>query len=103
MKISNRVFSVKATKEGYLTRINALGLGEVARKIGAGRLTKKDSIDPTVGLVLSKKRGDYVKVGDELVKVYLNEKDIKLIEILDCFEINENKAKDIPLIYEILK
>ena len=103
MKISNRVFSVKATKEGYLTRINALGLGEVARKIGAGRLTKKDSIDPTVGLVLSKKRGDYVKVGDELAKVYLNEKDIKLIEILDCFEINENKAKDIPLIYEILK
>jgi pyrimidine-nucleoside phosphorylase len=102
VKISNRIFSVKSPKSGYLNKINALGLGEVARVIGAGRLTKEDVIDPTVGLVLSKKTGDYVNTGDELLKVYLNEKDVKLDDILNCFNIEEEKAEEIPLIYEIL-
>lgn len=102
VKISNRIFSVKSPKSGYLNKINALGLGEVARVIGAGRLTKEDTIDPTVGLVLSKKTGDYVNTGDELLKVYLNEKDVKLDDILNCFDIEETKSEEIPLIYEIL-
>lgn len=103
LKISNRIFSVKSTKSGYLNKINALGLGEIARIIGAGRLTKEDVIDSTVGLVLSKKTGDYVNVGDELLKVYLNEKDVKLDDILNCFDISEEKEETMPLIYEILK
>ena len=103
MKISEKIFSVKADKEGYITKIDALGLGEIARIIGAGRLTKDDIIDPSVGLVLSKKIGDYVNVGDELIKVYLSQKDIKLNDILSCFEISNVKSESTPLIYEILK
>ncbi len=103
VRISNRVFSVKSPKAGYLNKIDALGLGEIARLIGAGRLTKDDVIDPTVGLVLSKKTGDYVNVGDELVRVYLNEKDVRLDDILKCFTISENQEKKCPLIYEVLK
>lgn len=102
MKISERVFSVKSQKEGYLNKINALGLGEIARTIGAGRLTKEDSIDPTVGLVLSKKTGDYIKDGDELIKVYLSNKDVKLDDILKCFEISNVELEKVPLIYDIL-
>ncbi len=103
MKISNRIFSVRASKSGYINKIDALGLGEIARIIGAGRLTKDDTIDPTVGLVLSKKVGDYVEKNDELVKVYLNEKDVKLEDILNCFYIEDEKSEAIPLIYDILK
>ena len=103
MKISNRIFSVRASKSGYINKIDALGLGEIARIIGAGRLTKDDTIDPTVGLVLSKKVGDYVEKNDELVKVYLNEKDVKLEDILNCFYIEDEKSETIPLIYDILK
>ena len=103
MKISERVFSIKSPKEGYLTKINALGLGEIARIIGAGRLTKEDVIDPTVGLVLTHKVGDYVNTNDELVKVYLNNKDVKVDTILSCFEIKDEKPEEIPLIYEVLE
>ena len=103
MKISNRIFSVRASKSGYINKIDALGLGEIARIIGAGRLTKDDIIDPTVGLVLSKKVGDYVEKNDELVKVYLNKKDVKLEDILNCFYIEDEKSETIPLIYDILK
>lgn len=102
LKIADRVFSVKSTKTGYINSINSLEIGEIARKIGAGRLTKEDSIDYSVGLVLSHKVGDYVKTGDELIKVYLNGRDLRLDEILNCFEIDEEKEETLPLIYEIL-
>lgn len=103
VKISNRIFSVKAPKSGYITKIDALGLGEIARIIGAGRLTKEDIIDPTVGLMLSKKTGDYVEQNDELIKVYLNDKDVKIDDILNCFYISDERSESIPLIYDILK
>ena len=103
VKVSERIFSVKAPKTGYINKINALGLGEIARIIGAGRLTKEDTIDPTVGLVLTKKTGDYVNTGDEILKVYLNEKDVRLDDILRCFDIGEEKEESIPLIYDVLK
>ena len=103
LKISNRVFSVRSMKTGYINRIDALGLGEIARIIGAGRLTKDDIIDYSVGLVLTKKVGDYVEKDEELIKVYLNEKDVKLGDILNCFSIEDEKNKTIPLIYDILK
>lgn len=103
LKISNRIFSVRANKSGYINKIDALGLGEIARIIGAGRLTKNDVIDPTVGLVLSKKVGDYVEKNDELIKVYLNKKNVKLEDILNCFYIEDKKLENIPLIYDILK
>lgn len=102
LDISQRVFSVKSIKTGYINKINALGLGEITRIIGAGRLTKEDVIDPGVGLVLTHKVGDYVNVGDELLKVYLSEKDVRLDLILNCFDISETKVENESLIYEIL-
>ena len=102
LKISDHIFSVKSTKSGYINEIDALELGEIAREIGAGRLTKDDVIDYSVGLVLTKKVGDYVKAGEELIKVYLSDKDVKLDKILGCYRIEEEKEKEIPLIFDIL-
>ncbi len=103
LEISNRIFSVRSAKAGYITHIDALGLGEIARKIGAGRFQKEDKIHYQVGLVLNHKVGDFVEVNEELLKVYLDDIDVKVNDILDCFTIEEEaKAKE-PLIYEILK
>jgi pyrimidine-nucleoside phosphorylase len=102
LKISDHIFSVKSTKSGYITAIDALELGEIAREIGAGRLTKEDKIDYSVGLVLTKKVGDYVNVNDELLKVYLSNKDVRLDKILGCYKIETEAAEEIPLIYDIL-
>lgn len=103
MKISDRVFSVRSVKTGYINKIDALMLGEIAREIGAGRLSKEDKIDFSVGLVLTHKVGDFVNQNDELLKVYLNEKDVRLDKILNCFTIEEEKKDKLPLIYDILK
>ena len=102
IEISNRVLSIKAPSTGYIKNIDALGLGEIARLIGAGRLTKEDVIDYSVGLELAVKVGDKVNVGDELIKVYINEKDIEMNKILDCFTIVEEPTEKSKLIYEIL-
>ena len=102
LEISHRIFSVRTPKEGYITKVDALALGEIARKIGAGRLTKEDKIHYQVGLVLSHKVGDYVKVNDELVKVYLDDLDVRVNDILECFTIESEEPKPEPLIYETI-
>ena len=98
MVISNKVVSIKANKSGFITKINTEGIGELSRKLGAGRYEKDDVIDPSVGIKILKKIGDFVISDEELVKVYLGEKDININEILDCFEIDEHYHKPSPLI-----
>jgi len=103
LKISDKVFSIKSDKEGYINHIDALKLGEIAKMIGAGRSTLEDKIDYEVGLVLSKKVGDYVELEEELVKVYLKDKDVSMAEILECFKI-EKELEPVPqLIIDIIK
>lgn len=103
IKISDKVFSIKSDREGYINNIDALHIGEIAKKIGAGRNTLEDKIDYEVGLVLSKKVGDYVEKEEELVKVYLKDKDISISEILECFTIEEELKITPKLILDIIK
>lgn len=100
--VSDNVVSVKSKKNGYISKIDALRLGENARIIGAGRLNKEDNIDFEVGLVLNKKVGDCVDVGEELLKVYLKNKILPEESFLDCFEIVDEKPKESNLIKEII-
>ena len=103
IKTSEKVFSIKSDKAGYVNNINALKLGEIAKKIGAGRNTLDDKIDYEVGIVLNKKVGDYVEKEEEVAKVYLKNKDISVTEILDCFKINEKLTNNPKLILDIIK
>ena len=50
----------------YMIDHTTVKLGEIAKMIGAGRSTLEDQIDYEVGLVLTKKVGDYVEVDEEL-------------------------------------
>ena len=102
MVISDKVISIKANKTGFITEINTEAIGELSRKLGAGRYQKEDVIDSKVGLKILKKVGDFVINDEELVKVYLGEKDININEILDCFTINEHYHKPNPLIIETI-
>lgn len=101
--ISNKIVSVKSPKAGIITNIDAYELGNIAKKIGAGRTKKEDRIDYTVGLVLNKKVGDLVLENEELIKVYLNEKDVDLKEIVDCFKIEDIIPEKKDLIIKIIK
>ncbi len=101
--LAENVISVKSKTTGFVKQIDALKIGEIAKKLGAGRLTKKDKIDHGVGIVLSKKVGDYVLQDEELLKIYVRNKDIVVNDILDCFEISESLGNLKPLIYEVVE
>ena len=69
---AKEVIAVRAEHDGYVKELEALSLGLVSMKLGGGRQTTKDQIDHSVGLVLNKKIGDFVKRDDVLVYVHTN-------------------------------
>ncbi len=103
LSLALKVFSVKSTKSGYINHINALELGEIVRAIGAGRYQKEDLIDYGVGIVLTKKVGDFVLEDEELLKIYIGELDMEIGRILDCFTIGVHYIEPKPLILEIIR
>lgn len=102
IKISGRAISIKSKESGFIEAVDALKIGELTKKLGAGRITKEDIIQPGVGIVLSKKVGDFVLENEEIAKVYIENKDIRVDEVLNCFVIGEHSIIS-KLILEIIK
>lgn len=87
IKISDKVIEIKAKKTGTITNIDALELGKLSVKLGAGRETKEDLIDYGVGFRLNKLIGQKVKKDDVICYVYI-ETVCDLSNIDNIFEIN---------------
>ena len=64
---------VKAPQDGYIAHITCDEVGIASLILGGGRETKESVIDLSVGLVLTKKVGDYVKTGEPLVWLHAND------------------------------
>lgn len=103
LAFASKVFSIKSDKSGIVNHIDALKLGNLARQIGAGRMEKEDQIDYGVGFLLSKKVGDFVLENEELMKVYLNKKDVALRDLLDCFCIEDDFTNQTPLLLDVIE
>ena len=103
MKLSDTVISVKSKETGFITAIETDKLGEIVRKLGGGRYQKEDKIDHSVGLVLSKKIGDYVMEDEEIVKIYVGSKDVTIDEVLNCFTIDMINKNNHNLIKEMIR
>ena len=99
------IIDVKSNKAGYVKEINALEIGEAAMKLGAGRATKEDVLDFTAGIVLDKKVGSKVDVGDTLCKVYSNKENIDSIlnEVLESFKFTNDELETLPIIYDVVE
>jgi pyrimidine-nucleoside phosphorylase len=102
---TNGIIAVKSETEGYIQNLNALDIGLSAMRLGAGRATKDDEIDMDVGIVLNKKVGDKIEVGEVLAYVYNNKDDIteEIKTILNAFTITEMMVEKKPLILEIIE
>ena len=67
--------TVTADTTGYLTRLDAEAVGRAAVLLGAGRAEKGSTIDHAAGIVLHKKTGDAVSIGDPLATLYAGSED----------------------------
>ena len=74
--------------------------------IGAGRATKEDEIDHSVGILVLKKVGDFVKKGDVIAQICYNKsKDVENSKnmILGAYKFSKEKVEKPKIIFEILE
>ena len=96
--------SLKAPRSGYVSKVEALKVGEAVKVLGGGRSKKGDTIDLGVGVMLHAKVGDKVEAGTPLVTVYHNtrglEEAVRLLK--DAFTFSDEPVEVPPLILETL-
>ncbi|MGO1741450.1 MAG: pyrimidine-nucleoside phosphorylase [Staphylococcus equorum] len=68
--------ALPAESSGFVTEIVANEMGVASMMLGAGRQTKDDDIDLSVGLVLHKKVGDRVDEGEPLLTIHSNRENV---------------------------
>lgn len=97
---------VVSPKTGYITFLNASNVGSVCIGLGAGRVTKESTIDLSVGIVLRKKVGDYVKKDESLATIHAANKN-KALEaqqmLIECFNIGDVPPENRKIIRGIIR
>lgn len=66
---------VASPESGFLSRIDALEIGLAANSLGAGRESLGVAVDSSVGIVLDKKVGDEVEVGERVAVIHTNDQE----------------------------
>ncbi len=95
------ISTVAAPQDGVISAFDCRGLGMAAGALGAGRLTKEDVIDLTVGFILKKRIGETVKQGDAIFEIHASDpqklKDAQRA-LLDCVTIGSNAEKPLLIL-----
>jgi pyrimidine-nucleoside phosphorylase len=100
------IADVKASKAGYLIRMDARTVGHASVVLGAGRAKAADSVDFGAGIMLCRKTGDKLAAGDVIARLYASDA-AKLREGRKMFEAalvtGPRAPKKAPLIREIIR
>ena len=104
------IMTTYAEKDGYITKCDALSVGEASCLLGAGRMEKTDVIDMGAGICLHAKVGDKVKRGDELFTLYVGGNnpvsdervDEALWKMQNAYEISDEPCSALPEIIDII-
>lgn len=97
------IIEVRSENEGFVKEIDAEEIGKCALSLGAGRETIDSIIDLGAGVVLNKKVGDKVEVGEIIAFVHTNdmEKGMDVEKrILDIYKLDKERNEKLPLIFD---
>ncbi|MGL5123511.1 MAG: thymidine phosphorylase [Fusobacteriaceae bacterium] len=104
LEIAKEVTPYLATEEGYISHIATDEIGKAAMMLGAGRSTKEDKIDHSVGLIMNAKIGTYVKKGDNILDFYhkgnLTENIVEIVRL--SLKYSKEKIEEQEIILEII-
>lgn len=93
----------KAKSSGVVSELIANEIGVASMMLGAGRQTKEDDIDLSVGIVVNKKVGDNVNEGESLLTIHSNRENVDdVIKKLDESIEIKAQAKTPTLIHKII-
>jgi pyrimidine-nucleoside phosphorylase len=96
---------IKSSEHGFVNGIDPFELGMVSISLGAGREKIDDVIDMKAGIILKKKTGDAVDVGDQLAVFYTDREDVlssARTRISKAFKFSSTKPARKPLILNIV-
>ena len=103
LKLSPCTRTLKAEQDGWISAMLSEEIGRASVLLGAGRMTKADTIDPGAGIRLCCKNGDAVKHGDALLTMYAA-KESQLDEaeamLRQSVIISPEKPEPAPLIHQ---
>lgn len=92
---------VKAVSGGYISQMDTERCGKAAAMLGAGRMTKEDSIDHSAGIVLREKTGNFVEKGSVVAELFTSSEDLvpgAEAELLDAIVIAAEPAQPRPVV-----
>ncbi|MGN9911957.1 thymidine phosphorylase [Phytohabitans sp. LJ34] len=69
LPVARETETVRADRDGYVSTVDALGIGVAAWRLGAGRARKEDPVSAAAGVVLHKRPGDPVRAGEALFEL----------------------------------
>lgn len=98
--------NVVAEESGYIAAMNTEGIGSVCVALGAGRQKKEDAIDPSAGIVIEKKTGDYVEKGDVIAILYCSDEalfDAAEKQYRKAVTFSSSKPNGIPLLLDVVE
>ncbi len=96
---------IKAERDGFVSGIDAEGVGLVCMRLGAGRKTKEDVIDPAVGVEVIKKIGDRVARGETLAVIHGNSRELVELErkvLMETFSFSTSEVLPPQIVHEVL-
>jgi pyrimidine-nucleoside phosphorylase len=97
--------AVRAPRDGVVTRLGALGVGDAALELGAGRHRKDDAIDHAVGVLCFAKRGDTVLAGDDLAEIHARDEpaaERAAAAVLAAYEIGDDAPPPRGIVLDVL-
>jgi pyrimidine-nucleoside phosphorylase len=100
LNIATETFEFNVEESGYIKHIDTEKIGKAAMMLGAGRATKDDIIDHSVGLIMHKKVGDQFVSGESILTLYHqnNMRDEILETLNSAFVFSKEKVEKIPTI-----
>ena len=100
---ARRSVVLKSPASGFVSALAARPIGHATMLLGAGRARMDSSIDHAVGVILHKKVGNAVRLGEPLCTFYVNDES-RLAEasalILDAYTIAASPDRPPPLLVE---
>lgn len=98
--------NVKSDESGYITHMDTETIGSVGVLLGAGRERKGDSIDPSAGIRLNSKTGEFVSAGETIATLYTSKADVASAakaKFLSALKFDNDAPQKKPLVYRVIK
>ena len=96
---------VKSGEKGFISEIDSFELGLTSISLGAGREKMDDIIDMKAGVLLKKKSGDKVDIGDPLAVFYTDRENVLASareRIMKAFKFSSTKPEHKPMILDLV-